>query len=246
MLDEADRLLELGFVEQVDEVIAALATAAPAAQCAMFSATMPEGVEELARSVLNDPVQVKVGARNAGASTVEQRLVFVGREQGKAIAVQNLVKEVRRLVSVQAQREGSTLPCSAASPEPRTSAPSPHTRVPPSASQGLKPPVILFVQSKERAKELHRELAFDGLNVDAIHADRTPAQREDVVKRFRMGSVWMLVATDVMARGVDFKVRWLVGDRGRQGRPSGNPCQCAYICMCVLTLTSPCPVLPYN
>ena len=53
----------------------------------------------------------------------------------------------------------------------------------------LRPPVLVFLQSKERAKELYQELAFDGINVDVIHADRTPEQREAVIKNFRLGKV---------------------------------------------------------
>lgn len=70
---------------------------------------------------------------------------------------------------------------------------------------GLKPPVLVFVQSKERAKELFAELIYDGMNVDAIHADRTPLQRENAVKCFRSG---------LMAVGVMFvKKLWYIGWR---------------------------------
>lgn len=71
-----------------------------------------------------------------------------------------------------------------------------------SSQEGLKPPVLIFVQSKARAKELFHELVYDGINVDVIHADRTKQQRDDVVRQFRSGRVWVLIATDLMARGV--------------------------------------------
>ncbi|KAG0484319.1 hypothetical protein HPP92_008232 [Vanilla planifolia] len=74
-----------------------------------------------------------------------------------------------------------------------------------SFAKSLNPPVLLFVQSKERAKELYKELAFDDLKVGVIHADLTQEQREDVVDNFRAGKTWVLIATDVMARGMDFK-----------------------------------------
>ncbi|KAG7381868.1 DEAD (Asp-Glu-Ala-Asp) box polypeptide 52 [Phytophthora pseudosyringae] len=90
-LDEADRLLELGFVEQVDEIFAACTH--PKVQRAMFSATMLEGVEELAQTVLRDPVKVAVGTKNAGASTIDQKLVFVGKEEGKLVAMKQLLHE---------------------------------------------------------------------------------------------------------------------------------------------------------
>ncbi|RHY55290.1 hypothetical protein DYB38_005914, partial [Aphanomyces astaci] len=71
--------------------------------------------------------------------------------------------------------------------------------------QGLKLPVLLFVQNKDRAKQLYQELVYDGINVGAIHADRTKEQRDKVIKDFRTGTVWVLICTDLMSRGIDFK-----------------------------------------
>ena len=55
--------------------------------------------------------------------------------------------------------------------------------------QGFSPPLLVFVQSKERAKELFHELIYDGLNVEVIHADRTQAQRDNIIRSFRAGRV---------------------------------------------------------
>nr|CAG4643980.1 EOG090X06T3 [Lepidurus arcticus] len=71
--------------------------------------------------------------------------------------------------------------------------------------QGLEPPVLVFVQTKERAKELFNELIHDGINVDVIHAERTQLERENVVKSFRLGKTWVLICTELMGRGIDFK-----------------------------------------
>lgn len=65
--------------------------------------------------------------------------------------------------------------------------------------------MLLFVQTKERAQALFRELVYEDLNVDLITSDRTPAQRERTVEQFRKGKIWFLIATDLMARGLDFK-----------------------------------------
>lgn len=70
--------------------------------------------------------------------------------------------------------------------------------------EGLKPPILVFVQSKERAAELFRELVFDGVHVDAIHGDRTAAARTSAITRFRAGKIWVLIATDLLSRGLDF------------------------------------------
>lgn len=101
--------------------------------------------------------------------------------------------------------------------------------------QGLTPPVLVFVQSKERAKQLFNELIFDEINVDVIHADRTQTQRDNVVRAFREGKIWVLICTELMGRGIDFKGVKLVinydfppsaisyihriGRTGRAGRP---------------------------
>ncbi|XP_050684806.1 probable ATP-dependent RNA helicase DDX52 [Leptidea sinapis] len=71
--------------------------------------------------------------------------------------------------------------------------------------RGLRPPVLVFVQSKDRAKQLFKELLYDGINVDVIHADRTQAQRDNVVRSFRVGRIWVLICTELMGRGMDFR-----------------------------------------
>ena len=111
VLDEADKLFELGkqkrkkrekeeeeeeekeeddksFLGQVDELLAACTH--PHIQRALFSATLPPTIEALARTVLRDPISISVGAKNAGNSDIEQRLVFVGREEGKLLAVRQV------------------------------------------------------------------------------------------------------------------------------------------------------------
>ena len=133
-------------------------------QRALFSATIGPFVKELAASFLNNPIELSVGVANAGASSIDQRLVFVGREDGKLIAIRQLIQQGE-----------------------------------------LKPPVLLFLQNKERAKELFRELVYEGINVDVIHGDRSQQQREDVIRKFRLGETWVLICTDLMARGIDFK-----------------------------------------
>ncbi|XP_016956291.1 probable ATP-dependent RNA helicase DDX52 [Drosophila biarmipes] len=101
--------------------------------------------------------------------------------------------------------------------------------------QGLQPPVLVFVQSKERAKQLFEELLYDGINVDVIHAERSQHQRDNCVRAFREGSIWVLICTELMGRGIDFKGVNLVinydfppttisyihriGRTGRAGRP---------------------------
>ncbi|KAI8620321.1 P-loop containing nucleoside triphosphate hydrolase protein [Chytriomyces sp. MP71] len=162
ILDEADKLLELGFLAQMDSVFAACTS--PHLQRSLFSATMPSGIESLARTFMRDPLRIIIGTINSATSTIKQSLKYVGDESGKLI-------EIRQMVQA-----GS-----------------------------LKPPALIFVQSIERAKELFSELVYDGINVDVIHSDRTKAQRDSVIQSFRSGKTWVLIATDLMSRGIDFK-----------------------------------------
>jgi len=70
---------------------------------------------------------------------------------------------------------------------------------------GIQPPVLVFVQTKERATELFKELLYDGINVDVIHSERSEQQRENTVRAFRSGDIWVLICTELMGRGIDFK-----------------------------------------
>ncbi|PVD26357.1 hypothetical protein C0Q70_14029 [Pomacea canaliculata] len=101
--------------------------------------------------------------------------------------------------------------------------------------KGIEPPVLIFVQSKDRAKELFSELIYDGINVDVIHADKTQLQRDNTVASFEAGHIWVLICTELMGRGIDFKninlvinydfpttaVSYIhrIGRTGRAGRP---------------------------
>lgn len=188
ILDEADKLLELdsqeshssssplkeeeegegkkrersSFLKQMDEILAQCPTQ-QAVQRALFSATIGSFVRELASAFLLNPIEISIGTENSGASTIDQRLVFVGREDGKLLAIRQLIQE------------------------------------------GIKPPVLIFVQSIDRARDLFKELVFDGINVDFMHSGRSATQREEVIRRFRLGEIWVLICTDLMARGIDFK-----------------------------------------
>lgn len=71
--------------------------------------------------------------------------------------------------------------------------------------EGIAPPVLIFVQSKDRAKQLFTELMYDGINIDIIHSDRTQKERDEVYKKFREGKIWVLICTELMSRGIDFR-----------------------------------------
>ena len=149
IIDEADKLFEDGFVGQIDEVLAACTH--KNLQKALFSATIPPQVEELAKSIMPNPVTVTVGKKIGASTSISQKLIYCGSEEGKVLAMRQQV------------------------------------------AAGLTPPVLVFVQSVDRAKQLFRELVYDGINVDVMHADRTQAQRDQIIAQFRSGAIWVCV-----------------------------------------------------
>ncbi|VVC29257.1 Helicase, C-terminal,Helicase superfamily 1/2, ATP-binding domain,P-loop containing nucleoside [Cinara cedri] len=193
VIDESDKLFETGIRGFRDQLAIIYKACGPNTKRAMFSATYTVEVAKWSKKNLDGLIAVTVGNRNTAVTTIEQDLVFVGNEEGKLIAMRDLVKK------------------------------------------GLSPPVLIFLQSKERAKELFSELIYDGINVDVIHADRTQQQRDNTVKAFREGKIWVLICTELMGRGIDFKGVNLVvnydfpssaisyihriGRTGRAGRP---------------------------
>lgn len=161
VLDEADRLFELGFLEAIDQVITSCNH--PHVVRSLFSATLPFGVEHMANSFLRSPLRVTIGLRNAGASTIKQRLLFASSEAGKLLAIRQQLRA------------------------------------------GIQPPVLVFVQSMERARDLFNELMFEGIPMEYIHGNRSSKQTKEIVNQFRLGKIWVLICTDVMSRGLDFK-----------------------------------------
>ncbi|KAK5858494.1 hypothetical protein PBY51_002629 [Eleginops maclovinus] len=164
IVDESDKLFEggkTGFREQLAAVF--LACSGSKVRRAFFSATCTSDVEQWCRLNLDNLVSVNIGHRNAAVESVEQKLLFVGTENGKLVAMRDIIKK------------------------------------------GFLPPMLVFVQSIDRARELFHELVYEGINVDVIHADRTQQQRDNVVNSFRSGKIWVLICTALLARGIDFK-----------------------------------------
>lgn len=164
IVDEADKMFEDGtrsFRDQLSAISKACSN--PKLRQAMFSATQTPAVTKWCRKNLKSWISVMIGLRNAATDLIEQELLYVGSEDGKLMALRNIIQK------------------------------------------GITPPVLIFVQSKERAQELFNELIYDGINVDVIHADRTQTQRDNVVRCFREGKIWFLVCTELMSRGIDFK-----------------------------------------
>ena len=156
ILDEADRMLDMGFSEDIMQIEKLLPRQR---QTIMFSATMPDKIVELAKTILHDPVEVSL-AVSKPADGIHQS-AYICYEMQKV----NIIKAMFR------QRN----------PER----------------------VIIFAGSKLKVKDLAVALKREGFNVGAMHSDLTQQERDDVMFRFKSQKVNILVATDIVARGID-------------------------------------------
>jgi ATP-dependent RNA helicase RhlE len=157
VLDEADRMLDMGFIDDIRKIVAKLPIQR---QTLMFSATMPRAIAELAAHMLRDPVKVAVTPAASTVERVEQRVIRVDRSAKLPILVDVLRRE-------------------------------PINRV------------LIFTRTKRGADKVVRGLVSAGIGAEAIHGNKSQGQRERVLAAFRKGSVSVLVATDIAARGID-------------------------------------------
>ena len=156
VLDEADRMLDMGFS---DDILSIAKLLPKEHQTIMFSATMPDKIQQLARTLLYHPVEVKI-AVSKPAEKIQQS-AFVCYEPQKLGIVRSLFKagELQR--------------------------------------------VIIFSGKKDKVKDITRELQRMHINCAPMHSDLSQAERDDVMYRFKAGQVDVLVATDIVARGID-------------------------------------------
>ena len=156
VLDEADRMLDMGFYDDIMKIVKGLPTER---QTILFSATMPHKINELAKTILHNPVEVKL-AISKPAEKIKQS-VYLCRETQKAHIIKSLFKQEKP------QR------------------------------------VIVFASSKQKVKDLAIALKRGQWNVEAMHSDLEQKQRDEVMLAFKAGRVDVLVATDIVARGID-------------------------------------------
>lgn len=156
ILDEADRMLDMGFSDDIKTIAAKLPKTC---QTIMFSATMPEKIEELAKTLLKNPVEIKL-AVSKPAEKIKQE-AYVCYETQKMTIIKDIFKagDLKR--------------------------------------------VIVFSGSKFKVKQLAASLQQIGVNCGAMHSDLEQAERDDVMFKFKSGQYDVLVATDIVARGID-------------------------------------------
>jgi superfamily II DNA/RNA helicase len=156
VLDEADRMLDMGFQDELMKIISFLS---PDRQNLLFSATMPHKMRELARKILNKPVEINIAVSKPPEQIIQN--AFVVYEAQKAPLVKYLLKLKE------------------------------YTRV------------IIFCSKKQNVKHLTADLKRAKFSVEEIHSDLMQDQRERVMQEFRNKKITILVATDILSRGID-------------------------------------------
>jgi ATP-dependent RNA helicase RhlE len=156
VLDEADRMLDMGFIDDIMRIINALPTKR---QTLLFSATMPPKIRSLAQRILKQPAEVNIALSKPPEKIVQK--AFVVFEEQKIPLIKMLLK-----------------------------------------SQQFKS-IVVFCSKKQNVKQLTRDLKRAGINAEEIHSDLEQAQREEVLRSFTSKRLPILVATDILSRGID-------------------------------------------
>ncbi|EEH16025.1 hypothetical protein PABG_06112 [Paracoccidioides brasiliensis Pb03] len=188
-LDEADVLLDPLFREQTLDVWRACTNAQ--LRVGLWSATMGSNIEELVKSTISERqkslglgdesflVRLVVGLKDTAIPNISHKLVYAATEQGKLLGLRQLLH-----------------------PTGAFSASDIH----------LRPPFLVFTQTISRAVALHSELKYDipaeaggSSRIAVLHSELSDSQRSDVMAGFRKGEIWILITTDLLSRGVDFR-----------------------------------------
>lgn len=160
ILDEADRMLDMGFVDDIVRITSYLPKQR---QTLMFSATMPPKIRTLATKLLVNPEQINIAISKPAEGVVQGAYLVYDTQKN------NLIK---------ALLEGKEKELSS---------------------------VIIFLSTKQKVKELDRDLQKAGIKAKAIHSDLEQAEREEVLRNFRSKQTQILVATDILSRGIDIE-----------------------------------------
>jgi len=157
VLDEADRMLDMGFIHDIKKILAALPKQR---QNLMFSATFSDDIRKLAKGLVNNPVEISVSPRNTTAKTVKQWICPVDKKQKSALLAQLILDNDWKQV-------------------------------------------LVFSRTKHGANRLSNYLEEKGIKASAIHGNKSQGARTKALAGFKDGSIRILVATDIAARGLD-------------------------------------------
>ena len=157
VLDEADRMLDMGFIRDIKKILALLPRHR---QNLLFSATFSDEIKALADGLLNKPAMIEVARRNATAELIAQKVYPVDRDKKRELLA-HLIK------------------------------------------QNNWHQVLVFTRTKHGANKLSEQLTKDGIPSLAIHGNKSQSARTRALAEFKSGSLQVLVATDIAARGID-------------------------------------------
>lgn len=157
VLDEADRLLDMGFIRDIRRVLRLLPKDR---QSLLFSATMPREVQSLADEILCEPVRIEVTPKKVTVEKIEQHMAVVENADKPAVLEKLLL------------REGVSR-------------------------------AIVFTRTKHGANRVAKKLVKAGIVAEAIHGNKSQNARQRALEAFKSGEAWVLVATDIAARGID-------------------------------------------
>lgn len=189
VLDEADVLLDPLFRDQTLKIWQSCVN--PRLRVGLWSATMGSNIEELVKLTLEDRqkslglkeesflVRLVVGLKDSAIPNISHKLIYAATEQGKLLGLRQLLHPTTATASV---------------------------------DKHLRPPFIVFTQTIPRAVALHSELMYDippeaggSSRIAVLHSELSDSQRSDVMAGFRKGEIWIIVTTDLLSRGVDFR-----------------------------------------
>lgn len=156
ILDEADRMLDMGFQDDINKIINALSVNR---QSLLFSATMPDKIRQMARKILKDPVEINIAISKPPVKIIQR--AYVVHDAQKLPLIKKILKET------------------------------PYKNA------------LVFCSRKQTVKQLTRELKHGKINVAEIHSDLEQSERESVLGAFTAGRIPVMVATDILSRGID-------------------------------------------
>ncbi|MEO1654821.1 MAG: DEAD/DEAH box helicase [Bacteroidota bacterium] len=158
VLDEFDRMLDMGFK---DEVLSFIDAMSERQQTLLFSATLDDSQKKIIQSITQDALVVKAGTGTQNTSAIQQEVREVPKGKNKLAILMELIQE----------------------------------------AEGQK--VILFCETKRSVEQVCRALQKSDIQADMIHGDKTQKARESALRNLKKGRIQVLVATDVLARGID-------------------------------------------